>query len=174
MIIAGIVGAGIGYALTPSYALNMYDKNGMDLGRADAWVDLRYVNAMISHHRGAILLAEQAQESGRVQVQDLAKEIIKNEPIAIAELYAWKKSWYNDTKVVTDPVGPKLGAYDDTLDLRFLNALIAHHKNGILMTNEVRSKSSRSEVLNNADAVEEFLSGGIKMLSEWRKDFYTI
>lgn len=174
IIITGIMGIAVGYILTPSYSLNMYDKNVMDLGRADKWIDLRYVNAMISHHRGAMLLAEQAQKSERVEVQNLAKDILNNEPKAIAELYAWKKAWYNDTKKVTDPIGPKLGAYDEKLDLRFLNALIAHHQNGIIMTKDIRTKSSRLEVLNNADAVEAFLNGGINMLSEWRKNWYNI
>lgn len=174
IIITGIMGIAVGYILTPSYSLNMYDKNVMDLGRADKWIDLRYVNAMISHHRGAMLLAEQAQKSERVEVQNLAKDILKNEPAAIAELYAWKKTWYNDTKSVSDPIGPKLGAYDEKLDLRFLNALIAHHQNGIIMTKDIRTKSSRLEVLNNADAVEAFLNGGIDMLKEWRKNWYNI
>ena len=174
IIITGIMGIAVGYILTPSYSLNMYDKNVMDLGRADKWIDLRYVNAMISHHRGAMLLAEQAQKSQRKDVQDLSAAILKGEPVAIAELYAWKKAWYNDTKKVTDPVGPKLGSYDEKLDLRFLNALIAHHQNGIIMTKDIRTKSSRLEVLNNADAVDAFLNGGIDMLKEWRKNWYNI
>lgn len=174
MIITGVIGIGIGYYLTPQYTLTMYDKNTMDLGRADTWVDSRYINAMIAHHRGAMLLAEQAQKSERADVQNLAQAILKGEPVAIAELYAWKKAWYNDIRVVPDPVSPKLGAYDDKFDLRFLNALLAHHQNGILMTKDIRTKSNRVEVLNNADAVEAFLSGGIDMLKEWRKNWYNI
>jgi hypothetical protein len=42
------------------------------------------------------------------------------------------------------------------------------------MTQEARTKSSRVEVLNNADAVEEFLKGGIVMFKEWRKNWYGI
>lgn len=174
MIITGVLGIGIGYYLTPQYTLTMYDKNTMDLGRADKWVDLRYVNAMIAHHRGAILLAEQAQVSQRPDIQNLTKDILKNEPVAIAELYAWKKAWYNDIRVVADPISPKLGSYDEKLDLRFLNALIAHHELGVTMTKDIRTKSSRVEVLNNADAVEAFLNGGIEMLKGWRINWYAI
>lgn len=174
MIITGIIGIGIGYFLTPSYNLSMYEKNSMDLGRPDKWIDLRYIDAMIAHHRGAMLLAEQVEKSQRVEVQNLAKDILKNEPLAIANLYAWKKAWYNDTRVVADPASPKLGAYDEKLDLRFLNALISHHQNGIVMTKDIRTKSSRTEVLNNADAVELFLSEGIDMLKGWRKEWYAI
>lgn len=174
MIVTGILGVGIGYALTPEYRLSMYEKNAMDLGRADRTLDLRYVNAMIAHHRGAMLVAEQAKKSERAEVKNLAEAILKDEPKAIAELYSWKRDWYQDERKVLDPVVPKLGDYDKTFDLRFLNAVIAHHENGVAMTQDVRLKSNRSEVLDNADAVEAFLKGGITMLKEWRSAWYSL
>lgn len=174
VIISFILGIGLGYSFTPQYSLSMYDKNIMDLGRADKWVDLRYINAMIAHHRGAMLIAKQAEKSTRPEVQNLAGEIQKNEPKAIEELYKQKKDWYGDAKKVKDPIVPNLGTYNDTFDLRFLNALISHHENGLLMTKEVRLKSSRNEVLDNANAVEKFLTDSGAILKEWRKNWYNI
>jgi uncharacterized protein (DUF305 family) len=172
MILSGILGVGIGYSMTPEYQVSMYEKNAMNLGRADRTLDLRYINAMIAHHRGAMLVAEQARRSERTEVKQLAEAILKDEPKAIAELYAWKKAWYGDERSVRDPQVSKLGVYDKTFDLRFLNALIAHHEVGVVMTQDVRLKSTRSAVLDNADAVEAFLKGGIVMLSQWRSDWY--
>ena len=63
---------------------------------------------------------------------------------------------------------------DETFDLRFLNALIAHHEAGIVMTQDVRRKSSRGEVLDNADAVEAFLTGSASVLREWRANWYSV
>lgn len=174
MIVFAVIGVGVGYALTPEYRLSMYEKNAMDLGASDRWLDQRYVNAMIAHHRGAILLAEQAEKSERQEIADLAREIQKNEPALIDELYAWKKEWYGDVRPVQDPQVAELGTYDDTFDLRFLNALIAHHENGVRMTEEVRLKSSRSQVLDNADAVEAFLTTSGEMLKGWRSAWYNI
>lgn len=174
IVISFIIGVGAGYSFTPQYSLSMYEKNSMDLGRADKWVDLRYIDAMISHHRGAILIAKQAEKSGRPEVQNLAKDIQNNEPTAIAELYAWKKNWYGDTKKVTDPIVPNLGSYNETFDLRFLNAIISHHQNGLVMTGEIKTKSSRNEVLDNANAVEKFLTESGEMLKGWRTTWYNI
>ncbi|MFA6515151.1 MAG: DUF305 domain-containing protein [Candidatus Paceibacterota bacterium] len=174
IVISFIVGIGAGYSFTSQYSLSMYDKNSMDLGQADKWVDLRYINAMIAHHNGAILLAKQAEKSQRLEVQNLAKEIQKNEPTAIAELYTWKKSLYGDSKKVSDPVIPNLGSYDDTFDLRFLNALITHHQNGLVMTTDIKTKSSRSEILNNANAVDKFLTESGEILKGWRTTWYNI
>ncbi|MEI8033134.1 MAG: DUF305 domain-containing protein [Chlorobiaceae bacterium] len=171
MLVAGI---GIGYSLTPQYSLSMYDRNTMDLGQPDKWVDLRYIDAMIAHHRGAILLAEEAAISERAEIKSLGADIRKNEPVAIAELYRMKKEWYGDRRRVSDPQVPKLGSYDKTFDLRFLNALVAHHENGIRMTRDIRLKSSRAEIIDNADAVEQFLKGGIAMLRGWRKTWYNV
>lgn len=174
MVVSLLVGVSIGYIFTPEYQLSMYSKNEMDLGRADRGIDLRYINTMIAHHRGAMLLAAQAERSKRSEIATLAKEIQQNEPKLIDELYAWKKEWYGDERRVRDPVVAKLGKVDETFDLRFLNALIAHHEAGIVMTQDARRKSSRSEILNNADAVEQFLTKTGGVLREWRKSWYNV
>lgn len=175
MLISTLAGLAFGYFLTPEYQTTMYDKNIMSLGIADRTFDLRYLNAMISHHRGAMLLAEKlSQNTTRPEMKTLSQNILNDEPKAIAELYAWKKAWYQDLRSVRDPLVANLGPRDDKFDLRFLNAIIAHHEAGILMTREARQKSNRAEVLNNADAVEAFLAGGLKTLKELRSAWYQI
>jgi len=175
MIVSAILGIGFGYYLTPEYRVSMYERNSMDLGRADRTFDLRYINAMISHHRGAMLLAEQlSKNTNRPEMKELAQNILKDEPGAIAELYAWKKEWYQDIRSVRDPIVANLGPADEKFDLRFLNAIITHHEEGIIMTKETRQKSSRVEILNNADAVEAFLTNGLETLEGIRSDWYNI
>ncbi|NTV25496.1 MAG: DUF305 domain-containing protein [Chlorobiaceae bacterium] len=174
MIVSAVAGIGIGYWLTPQYSLSMYDKNVMDLGQPDKWVDLRYIDAMIGHHRGAMLMAEQARQSRRSEIRDLATSILRDEPKNIDELYSWKKVWYGDSRSVRDPQVPKFGEVNRTFDLRFLNALIAHHRDGVLMTREIRLKSSRSDILDNADKTEQFFVNGIAMLRRWRTQWYNI
>ncbi|MGYP003424519423 len=175
MLVSALLGIGFGYYLTPEYKTSMYDRNVMDLGRADRTFDLRYINAMIAHHRGAMLLAEQlASNTTRPELKTLAQNILSDEPKAIAELYAWKKDWYGDTKNVRDQIVANLGPADDKFDLRFLNAMIAHHESGVIMTRETRQKSSRAEILNNADAVEIFLTNGLQALKGLRSDWYKI
>lgn len=175
MIVSAICGIAFGYYLTPEYQAFMYEKNYMDLGRADNTFDLRYINAMIAHHRGAMLLAEQLlKNTHRPEMKKLAQNILKDEPEAIAELYSWKKSWYKDARIVRDPIVANLGPADEKFDLRFLNAIIAHHKEGVIMTKETRQKTSRVEILNNADAVENFLTNGLKFLEGVRGDWYGV
>lgn len=176
LVVTGtVLGIAFGYYITPEYRLSMYEKNNMSLGQADRTFDLRYINAMIAHHRGAMLLAEQlSKNTSRPEMKTLAQNILADEPKAIDELYAWKKEWYSDTKTVRDPIVANLGPADEKFDLRFLNAIIAHHEAGIVMTKETREKSSRAEILNNADAVEAFLINGITTLKGIRSSWYNI
>ena len=170
--ILGLVG---GYYVSPSYQQTMYDKEDMGFGKADRFVDLRYINQMAAHHRGAMLLSEQIKEkTSRPEVKELADAVLAGEPKLIDELYGWKRDWYKDSRTVKDPIVANLGPADEKVDLRFLNALIAHHEVGIEMTKEIRTKSSRSEVLNNADAVENFLNGSLTTLKSWRKEWFNV
>lgn len=170
-----VMGIAVGYFNTPEYQLSMYSKNTMDFGPADAFVDKRYLEAMIAHHRGAVLLAQQIEtKTNRDELKALSTEIQTNEPKLIAELYDWKKSWYKDIRSVRDPAVVQLGSTDATIDLRFLNALIAHHEAGILMTQEIRTKTSRSEVLDNATAVEAFLKTSLVNLKQKRAEWFSV
>lgn len=176
LTLSGIVlGCMYGYSLTPDYRNTMYTSTTMDLGPADRTFDLRYINAMIAHHNGALLLAEQlAQTTTRPELRSLAQAIQEEEPKAIQELYGWKKAWYKDTRTVRTPVVAQLGTSDEKSDLRFLNAMIAHHEEGVRMTKEAHQKSSRSEILNNADAVESFLKKSIETLTGLRSSWYPL
>lgn len=67
----------------------------MDLGKADAEFDLRFLNAMIPHHEGAVVMANDAlAKSKRPKVQKLAKEIIVSQQAEIDQMKQWKKAWY--------------------------------------------------------------------------------
>lgn len=174
IIVAFVIGIGLGYLIAPEYAMASSEAKQMaDLGKADKYVDLRYINAMIAHHRGAMILAQQVKEkSKRPQIIKLAEDILAGEPKAIDELYQWKKEWYRDTRKVNDTAVPNLGGYDENFDLRFLNALIAHHEEGVIMAKEIQVKSTRAEILSNADAVIQFLNEGLQTLKEWRTEWY--
>lgn len=175
IVIFFIAGIGVGFSMSPAYYAYSPQEHSDNLGIADKYIDLKYINSMIAHHKSAIELAKQLQaNTQRPELKSLANEIIEAEPVAINELYTWKKEWYGDTQEINAGYTANLGNYDEKFDLRFLNALIAHHTEGIKMTKDIRTKSSRNAVLNNADAVEEFLNNGIIMLSEWRKQWYNI
>ena len=67
----------------------------MDLGAADSQFDLRFLNAMIPHHQGAVTMAQEAlSKSKRPEIKKLAQDIIRSQTAEIAQMQQWKKAWY--------------------------------------------------------------------------------
>lgn len=67
----------------------------MDLGEGDNEFDLRFIDAMIPHHRGALVMAEDLQEkSTREEMQTLAQNIIDSQQGEIDLLLQWRDQWY--------------------------------------------------------------------------------
>jgi len=177
LVVALLVGIGIGFSVTPEYAQMSAEKQSpmMAIGKADAYVDLRFIDGMIAHHLAAIYLATQAKkQSTRPEVLALADTIISVDTKGITRLYEQKKSWFGNTKKITQYTKVQLGNADEQFDLRFINALVAHHQEAITVVREMQTKSTRSDVLNLADSVISGLSDGIQTLEAWRGAWYGI
>ena len=66
------------------------------LGPADAEYDHRFIDMMIPHHEGAIMMAKDAlQKSQRPEIKKLAQEIIDAQEKEIAQLKSWGEQWYH-------------------------------------------------------------------------------
>lgn len=171
----------------------MMDHGNMDLGPADESFDLRFIDAMIMHHQGAVVMAEDAQQnSTRPEIQTLASDIIAAQQTEIAEMQAWRQAWYPDAPA--EPVmyhaemghmmpmsadmmsammmNMDLGAADDEYDLRFINAMIPHHEGALTMAQEALAKSSRPEIQALAEAIIASQQVEIDQMTQWRQDWY--
>lgn len=70
-------------------------KMSKDLGTADPQFDLRFINAMIPHHQGALEMAKDAlQKSQRPEIKQLAEEIITSQSAEIKQMQQWRQAWY--------------------------------------------------------------------------------
>jgi uncharacterized protein (DUF305 family) len=177
VIVAFVIGLAAGYIQTPEYQNMRQDRATamMELGAADRYVDLRYLRGMIAHHQSAIYMLEQAQQkSHRQEIRDLAGAVITADLKGIDVLNSYKKNWYGDSKEVTQFQKINLGENDGKFDLRLLNALIQHHTEAIEKAEEIRTKSTRTEVLNVADEVITGLSANREQLKQWRKEWYNV
>ena len=67
-----------------------------DLGKADAEFDLRFINAMIPHHEGALAMAEQVLEkSERPELRQAAQNILDTQQAEIDQMQQWRQDWYD-------------------------------------------------------------------------------
>ncbi len=66
-----------------------------DLGAKDVDFDLRFINAMIPHHEGAVTMAQNAStKSTRPEIKKLAQDIISSQQAEIKQMQEWKQAWY--------------------------------------------------------------------------------
>jgi uncharacterized protein (DUF305 family) len=165
----------------------------MELGKADANLDLRFIDGMMPHHQGAIAMAKVAlQKSKRPEIKKLAAEIIKAQEVEIAQMQKWRKSWYPNVgntpmawnsemghmMTMTDSqkkgmmMSEDLGASDANFDLRFLNAMIPHHDAALMMATEVQGKTKRTEVKKLAQDILSSQKAEITQMQQWRKAWY--
>ncbi|NUN65269.1 DUF305 domain-containing protein [Pseudanabaena biceps] len=182
---------------TPSTMHNMNNMHmgnmAMDLGPADANFDLRFIDGMIPHHQGAVVMAKEAQQkSERPEIKKLADEIIKAQTKEIAELQTWRKQWYASAgnkpmaydakmghmmEMSSDQINgmmmnQDLGAKDTNFDLRFINAMIPHHEGAVTMAQSAATKSTRPEIKKLAQDIISSQQAEIKQMQQWKQEWY--
>ncbi len=166
----------------------------MDLGPADANYDLRFIDAMTLHHRGAIAMAKEAeQKSQRSEIKKLARNIIVAQSREENELLQkWRKAWYPQASaepVAYDGEGKSvvpmskeqqksmtmledLGSADAQFDLRFMNAMIAHHEGAVIMAQDALNKSKQPEIKQLAQEIIDSQQAEINQMKQWRQAWY--
>ena len=173
-------------------------KNGdmnhnMDLGPADADYDLRFIDAMIPHHEGAVVMAKDlAQKTKRPELQKLAKDVINAQVQEIAQMQQWRKNWY--PKAPNTPVAwhaemnhsmamsldqmksmrmdMDLGKADAEYDLRFMQAMVPHHQAAVVMAQDMAQKTKRPELQKLAKEIIASQQTEIDQMQQWQKSWY--
>lgn len=170
----------------------MNQSMSMELGPADAEFDLRFVDAMIPHHQGAVEMAKEAQQkSKRPEIQKLAADIIKAQDKEIAQMKQWRQAWYpkaatpiaynsqmghsmpmSQDQMKDMMMSMDLGAANAEFDLRFLNAMIPHHDGAVTMAQDALSKSKRSQIKQLAQDIIKSQETEIAQMKQWKQAWY--
>ncbi|MEB3309650.1 MAG: DUF305 domain-containing protein [Snowella sp.] len=172
---------------------NSHHEMSMTLGPADGEYDLRFIDSMILHHQGAVNMAEVVlQNSQRPEMKKLAQAIIEAQEQEIAQMKAWRKSWYakasdqplmwhtkmnhstamNPEQTQAMMMHMDLGKGDTEFDLRFIDAMIPHHEGALVMAKDALSKSQRAEIQELSQAILASQQQEIEQMKQWRKDWY--
>jgi len=87
--------ASMGHMMPMSDSMRSSMMMSGDLGAADEQFDLRFLNAMIPHHEGALDMANQAlQKSSRAEITQMAQAILSSQQQEIDQMKQWRKDWY--------------------------------------------------------------------------------
>ena len=163
------------------------------LGPADANYDLRFIDGMRSHHQGAVVMAKSAQQkSQHPEIKQLADNIIKTQTKEITQLQQWRQAWYPQASKESVAYGGEgksvipmseqqsqsmkmfkdLGAADSNFDLRFMDAMLAHHEGALTMAQDALAKSKRPEVKQLAQDIITSQQSEIDQMKQWRQAWY--
>ncbi len=174
--------------------MNDQMNHSMDLGPADENYDLRFIDAMIPHHEGAIVMAKDIlQKSKRPELQKFANTIISAQTDEIAQMKAWRKAWYpkspntpmawHSSMNHMMPMSPEqvsamkmdmdLGVADAKYDLRFMTAMIPHHQAAVIMAKDLAIKTKRPELQKMAKEIMNSQQTEIDQMKQWTKPYET-
>lgn len=87
--------AQMGHMMAMSEDMKKSMMMSMDLGNADRDFDLRFIDAMIPHHEGALVMAKDAlSKTKRPQMKKLSQDILTSQQKEIEQMKQWRKAWY--------------------------------------------------------------------------------
>jgi uncharacterized protein (DUF305 family) len=139
--------------------------------------DLAFIDGMIPHHEGAIVMAQQAlDQAERDEVKQMAQAIIDAQAAEIEQLRAWRQAWYPDAPPADASVMAgmmmEVPAGEDPFDLRFIESMIPHHDDAITMAQQALEKAEHPEIKAMAQAIIDGQAAEIEQMQQWRGEWY--
>ena len=159
------------------HMMMMPSAHNHDLGTAGSTYDLRWLDAMVQHHTGALRMSEFVFDIGQPGVGALAKAIWRDQAQEIKAMGQWRKAWYPEApvypvalKAAGDPnsltgltrMGPaqieamRMMGTDVTKSNRvnwFLEGMIAHHGGAVAMAEDALVKSTNPTIKRMAQQI---------------------
>ncbi len=148
-----------------------------DVGPAGATYDLRWLDAMVQHHTGALRMSEFVFDIGVPGVGALAKQIWRDQAQEIKAMGQWRKAWFPEAPVypvVLSPGGNPNAMADlmpmspaqiqamrmmgaaPTRETRvnwFLEGMLQHHGGALLMARDALNKSTNPSIRRLAQSI---------------------
>ena len=161
----------------PAVAPADHSAHSHDLGSAGSTYDLRWIDAMVQHHTGALRMSEFVFDIGVPGVGALAKTIWNDQTQEIKAMGQWRKAWYPQAPlypVVLKPGGDPNAMADlipmssdqmaamrmagsaptpQTRVTWFLEGMLQHHGGALIMAHDALNQSSNPTILRLARSI---------------------
>jgi uncharacterized protein (DUF305 family) len=146
--------------------------------------DRRFIDAMVSHHQGAIAMARVALENAEhEEIKGLSRNIVSSQQAEIEKLKAIKKEEFGTSRVPMEMspsqmramgmmMTPERLARSDPFDRAFIDAMIPHHQSAIDMAQVASKKSDNPKIKELAENIVSAQQREIEEMKQWRKEWY--
>ena len=170
VVVAVLAGAGVVIA-------SSMDGDGSSAGNTD---DAAFVSGMIPHHEGAIEMAQIALDRGEhPEIKKLANEIIAAQEKEIATMTPIKEDL--EAEHGEHMAGGGHGGMEmDPEELRtakpfdreFIDMMIPHHEDAVVMAKEELEKGENDELRKLAEEIISAQNREIEQMRTWREEWY--
>ena len=157
-----------------------------DPGADEAPYDLQFLDSMIHHHNGAIMMAKMVLgKTERPELKAFAQKVIDDQSKEIDYMKQLREQWYagkpqavnmempgmvGGMKIMT---GEHMKEMDQMppahFDDHFLNMMIAHHEGAVTMSKEAQKKAEHPEVKQLADKIIQAQGPEIEEMKKWKE-----
>ncbi|MBI4080932.1 MAG: DUF305 domain-containing protein [Candidatus Levybacteria bacterium] len=156
-------------------------------------IDAHFIEQMIPHHEDAITMAKLAlTKAKRIEVKELAQNIIDSQGKEIEQMKDWYKSWFGrevpaDTQVMGQHGmmggnGMHMGMMGDESDITrledaadfdrvFVEEMIPHHQMAVMMASMLKNGTQRSEMKKLADDIIAAQTNEIDLMRDWLQNW---
>jgi uncharacterized protein (DUF305 family) len=157
-------------ASTPVAAPVNPSTHNHEVGPAGRTYNLRWLDAMVQHHTGALRMGEFVFDIGQPGVGALAKQIWRDQAREIKAMGQWRKAWYPEAPAY--PVALKTGGDPNSMESLermsaahiqamqmmgstptrenrvtwFLEGMIAHHGGALVMAHDALKKTTNPTI----------------------------
>jgi len=164
-------------ASSPAAAPVDHSAHSHEVGPAGRSYDLRWLDAMVQHHTGALRMSEFVFDIGQPGVGALAKQIWRDQAQEIKAMGQWRKAWYPEAPVY--PVALKTGGDPNSMESLermstayilamqmmgstptrenrvtwFLEGMLAHHGGALVMAHDALKKSNNTTIRRLASEI---------------------
>lgn len=152
-------------------------------------IDKHFIEQMIPHHEGAIVMAQLALEKAkRPETKTLATAIIAAQQKEIADMKSWYKEWFGTGVPVAGQhmmnghmMGGSMNHMDSMsgdmdklrnasdFDLEFMKQMIPHHEMAVMMAQMLQGSTNRPEMKTLAQNIITSQNQEIEMMRGWEK-----
>jgi uncharacterized protein (DUF305 family) len=173
--------------------MNMSNMSGHDMmnmnsdpGAADAPYDLQFLDSMIHHHNGAIMMAQMVEgKTQRPELKAFAEKIITDQTKEIAYIKQLRDQWYDGKpsavnmempgmvggmKIMTSEHMKQMDQMPpEHFDDHFLNMMTAHHEGAVTMSKEALQKAEHPEIKKLAEQIIRAQQPEIEQMKKWKE-----
>lgn len=152
---------------------------------ASAPYDLQFIDTMISHHQGAVTMADMAaMKASRPELKTFALEIVADQNREISQMTTWREQWYPAAPpavnmdfpgMMGSMHGMNMGHMNSMsgadFDRMFVDMMIPHHEGAIVMARDAIGRAEHSDLKSLSQEIIVKQQGEISRMSQWATEW---